>query len=456
MAAKPQGPTSAVASVRKVALAGFLGSVIEWYDFTLFGVAAALVFNGTFFPSLDPLNGTLAAFATFGLGFFARPLGGILLGNRADKIGRTKVLVASLLLMGVATVLIGALPSYQSIGVAAPVLLVALRLLQGVGAGGELGPAATMVAEYAPDEKRGFYASLVGSGVALGVGLAAGTFALVGRVMSDAAFLDWGWRIPFLLSAVMVAVALYIRLRIGETPVFEAITETNTAAAAPAVEVFRTYRKNFLVAVGGRFAEVGPTYVFNTFALSYVAANLGSATRSAALTGVTIAGALGIITIPAFGALSDRVGRRPVFIAGSVFVGLIAFPFFWLLNTGSAAAIWFAFILAIPLGVYVMFAVQCSYYPELFGTRARASGMSLARELTAPLIAGPSPFVAAALVAWTGSYWPVAGSIVLYAAISAISVYLGDETRGQNLALAWPEEERRLTEAAGGGAAARL
>lgn len=436
--------------MREVAFAGIIGSVIEWYDFTLYGIAAALVFSTLFFPKLDPVGGTLASFATLALGFFARPLGGIVLGNLGDKLGRTTVLVISLALMGLATTLIGVLPTYQSIGAGAPALLVLFRLLQGVGAGGELGPAATMVAEYAPVGKRGLYASLTGSGVAMGVALAAGIFALVQSLPKEQ-FLAWGWRIPFLLSAVIVVIGLYIRLRINEPPVFSAVKETRTVARVPAVEVLTVYRRNFLVALGARFAEVGPTYIFNTFAISYVATHLGPAGKSIATIGVAIAGALGIVSIPAFGALSDRVGRRPVFIGGAVFVALIAFPFFWLLDTGSTPGIWLAFVLAIPLGVYSMFAVECSYFVELFGTRVRASGISLAREISAPLIAGPGPFVAASLVAWTHSYWPVALLIIVMCVITVIAVYLGPETYMEDLSEAWSGEEKKLVSTAASG-----
>ena len=431
------------AMMGRVLFGGVVGSVIEWYDFTLYGIAAALVFSTLFFPKLDAAAGTLASFATLALGFFARPLGGIILGNIGDKVGRTTSLVFSLLLMGIGTTLIGVLPAYQTLGVGAPVLLVMLRLIQGLGAGGELGPAATMVAEYAPQAKRGLYASLTGSGVALGVALAAGVFGLVETLPKDQ-FIAWGWRIPFLLSAIIVGVGLYVRLRVPETPVFEPVLETNTEAKIPAVEVLRTYTKNFFVALGGRFAEVGPTYIFNTFAISYVATHVGTAAKGVATTGVAIAGAIGIVTIPAFGALSDRIGRRPVFIGGAVFVGIIAFPFFWLLDSGNTLAIWLAFILAIPFGVYVMFAVECSYFVELFGTRARASGISMARELSAPLIAGTGPIIAAALVAWQHSYWPVSVLIIVYAVITVVAIALGPETNHENLQTAWAEEDERL------------
>ena len=311
-------------SLWQVIGASVVGTVMEWYDFFIYGAAAALVFNQLFFPEFSPLAGTMAAFGTYALGFFARPVGGIIFGNLGDKIGRKAILVITLLLMGVATTLIGILPTFNQIGIWAAVLLLALRILQGLGAGAEFGGAVIMAAEYSPQDKRGLYASLPCTGVALGLLLSSGIFALF-RALPEDQFLAWGWRIPFLLSIVVVGVGLYVRLRIMETPVFTHVKETHTEVAVPAMEVVRSQTRNLLVAIGARFSENGNAYLVQTFALTYAATQLG-VPENTALLGVLISAALGLLAIPAFGALSDRVGRRLVYGAGSAFLLLFAFP----------------------------------------------------------------------------------------------------------------------------------
>src|SRR5215211_98633 len=305
-------------SLWQVIGASAIGTIMEWYDFFIFAASAALVFPALFFPEREPLTGTLLAFGTYGLGFFARPVGGIIFGNLGDKIGRKTVLVITLLLMGIATTLIGVLPTFERLGLWAAVLLIALRILQGLGAGAEFGGAVIMAAEYSPQGKRGLYASLPCTGVALGLLLSSGIFALFQSLPEDQ-FLAWGWRIPFLLSIVVVAVGLYVRLRILETPVFTHVKETHTEVQTPAMEVVRSQPRNLLVAIGARFSENGNAYIIQTFALTYVATKVG-VPQNTALLGVLISAALGLFAIPAYGALSDRVGRRPVYLAGSVFL----------------------------------------------------------------------------------------------------------------------------------------
>jgi MFS transporter, MHS family, shikimate and dehydroshikimate transport protein len=413
-------------SLWQVIGASVIGTIMEWYDFFIFAAAAALVFPALFFPEREPLTGTLLAFGTYGLGFFARPVGGIIFGNLGDKIGRKTVLVITLLLMGIATTLIGVLPTFERLGLWAAVLLIALRILQGLGAGAEFGGAVIMAAEYSPQGKRGLYASLPCTGVAIGLLLSSGVFSLF-AALPEEQFLAWGWRVPFLLSIVVVAVGLYVRLRILETPVFSQVKETNTEVGIPVLEVVRSQPRNLLVAIGARFSENGNAYIIQTFALTYVATQLGMS-DSVALTGVLISAAIGLFTIPFFGALSDRVGRRPVYLAGSVFLLLFAFPFFWLLNTEVPPLIWLAIILANGFGVYAMFSPQAAYFAELFDTRVRYSGIALAREISAPFAGGIAPFVATFLLSRTGSYWPIAVYMIVLSLITVVAVALGPET----------------------------
>ena len=413
-------------SLWQVIGASVIGTIMEWYDFFIFAAAAALVFPALFFPEREPLTGTLLAFGTYGLGFFARPVGGIIFGNLGDKIGRKTVLVITLLLMGIATTLIGVLPTFERLGLWAAVLLIALRILQGLGAGAEFGGAVIMAAEYSPQGKRGLYASLPCTGVAIGLLLSSGVFSLF-AALPEEQFLAWGWRVPFLLSIVVVAVGLYVRLRILETPVFSQVKETNTEVGIPVLEVVRSQPRNLLVAIGARFSENGNAYIIQTFTLTYVATQLGMS-DNVALRGVLIASAIGIFTIPLFGALSDRVGRRPVYMFGSAFLALFAFPFFWLLNTETSVLIWLAIVLANSVGVYSMFSPQAAYFAELFDTRVRYSGLALAREVSAPLAGGIAPFIATYLLSRTGTYWPIALYMIVLSLISLVALAFGPET----------------------------
>ena len=413
-------------SLWQVIGASVIGTIMEWYDFFIFAAAAALVFPALFFPEREPLTGTLLAFGTYGLGFFARPVGGIIFGNLGDKIGRKTVLVITLLLMGIATTLIGVLPTFERLGLWAAVLLIALRILQGLGAGAEFGGAVVMAAEYSPQGKRGLYASLPCTGVAIGLLLSSGVFSLF-AALPEEQFLAWGWRVPFLLSIVVVAVGLYVRLRILETPVFSQVKETNTEVGIPVLEVVRSQPRNLLVAIGARFSENGNAYIIQTFTLTYVATQLGMS-DNVALRGVLIASAIGIFTIPLFGALSDRVGRRPVYMFGSAFLALFAFPFFWLLNTETSVLIWLAIVLANSVGVYSMFSPQAAYFAELFDTRVRYSGLALAREISAPVAGGIAPFIATYLLSRTGTYWPIALYMIVLALISLVALAFGPET----------------------------
>ena len=407
-----------------------MGAMIEWYDFFLYGLAAAVVFNQLFFPSETPLAGTLTAFATFGVGFFFRPVGGMIFGHYGDKIGRKAILVLTLLIMGIATFLIGLLPTYDTIGILAPILLVVLRICQGIGVGGEWGGAALMVVEHAPDDRRGFFGSWPQMGSSAGNLLAAGSFAAVSSLPEEQ-FLTWGWRIPFLLSAILIAVGLFIRLKISETPAFQQMKEAGTEARMPLVDAVRTYPKSILLVIGMRFSENACGYIFSVFVLSYVTQQLGMSS-SVAYAGVMIAAAVQFFISPVYGALSDRVGRRPVYMFGAGFLVLLGFPFFWLLDTGVAAVIWLAIVLGFAVGNGAMFATQPAFFSELFGTSVRYSGVSLGYQVSAVFAGGLAPFIATALLAWAGSYWPVALYIMAVSLISFVSVYLATETfRGE-------------------------
>ncbi|HZP93664.1 MAG TPA: MFS transporter [Burkholderiales bacterium] len=415
------------ASLRRVFLASAVGSALEWYDFFIYGTAAALVFGELFFPKADPAVGTLLAFASFGVGFFARPFGGLVFGHLGDRIGRKPVLVITLLLVGGGTFLIGVLPTYESIGVWAPILLVVMRLVQGFGAGAEYGGAVIVAVEHAPPGKRGLFGSWAPIGVTIGILLANGVFAIFSS-LSREAFLSWGWRIPFLLSIVLIFVGLYIRARLSETPVFSEIASKNVVARSPVMEAVKKHPREFLVVVGARLAENGLGYLFPVFALNYMTQQL-HLPKPMILQANILAYAVQLFTIPFFSALSDRVGRRPVYMGGALFSAAFAFPFFLLVNTQAQPLIYLALVLAVAVGVGAMFGPQAAYFAELFGARLRYSGFAFARELGSILAGGPAPFVAAALLLYAGGQpWLVAGYMMLLALLTAAAVYIGPET----------------------------
>jgi metabolite-proton symporter len=408
-------------------MASAVGSALEWYDFFIYGTAAALVFGEIFFPKSDPTIGTLLAFATFGVGFVARPFGGLVFGHLGDRIGRKPVLVITLIMVGAGTFLIGLLPTYNSIGVWAPIMLVVLRLVQGFGAGAEYGGAVIMAVEHAPPGKRGLFGSFAPLGVTVGLLLANGVFALFAALPHEE-FVSWGWRVPFLLSIVLVLVGFYIRYRVSETPVFSEIAAKNAAARSPVIEAVKRHPREFLVVIGARLAENGLGYLFPVFALNYMTQQL-HLPKTMVLEGNMLAYTVQLLTIPLFSALSDRVGRRPVYMGGALFSAAFAFPFFMLVGTQSQPLIYFALILGISVGVAAMFGPQAAYFAELFGARLRYSGFAFARELGSILAGGPAPFIATALLLYAGGQpWLVAGYFVLLSLITAAAVYFGPET----------------------------
>ncbi len=417
--------------ITRVVLASFIGTSIEWYDFFLYGTAAALVFNRLFFPTLDPLAGTMASFATYAVGFFARPLGGIVFGHYGDRIGRRSMLVTTLTMMGLSTFLIGVLPTYDQIGVLAPVALTALRLVQGLGVGGEWGGAVVLVVEHGHRSRRGLYASSAQAGVPAGLLLANGIFAAVSALPSDQ-FLGWGWRVPFLAGVVLLGLGLFIRLHILETPLFARARAQGATSTRPLVDLVRNHPRNLLLAMGARFAENACFYVFTVFIYVY-AGGSGRSARDTILTGVILASALQLVSIPAFAALSDRLGRRPVYLAGALFLGLFAFPFFWLVDSGVPALIWLALALGLT-GVAAMYGPQAAFFAELFGTNVRYSGASLGSQLAAPFAGGLAPLIATALLGWSGGWpWPVALYMIAMVLITFTSVLLAAETARTDL-----------------------
>ncbi|WP_331453852.1 MFS transporter [Streptomyces sp. SS162] len=418
--------------------ASLIGTTIEWYDFFLYGSAAALVFNTLFFPTSDPLVGTLIAFVTYAIGFAARPLGGIVFGHFGDKIGRKKLLVLSLLMMGGATFAMGLLPTYETIGVWAPILLTVLRLVQGFALGGEWGGAVLIVSEHGGDRHRGFWASWPQAGAPGGNLLATGVLALLAAVQSEETFQSWGWRVPFLLSGLLVVIGLWIRVSVSESPVFLAAQAKAEAAAAegakeeaPVVEVFRRSWREVLAAIGTRFGENISYYILTSFLLVYVTVHLGLP-KSTALNAVLIGSAVHFVTIPLWGALSDRLGRRPVTLIGSVGMAVWAFVFFGLVDSGSFTVI----TLAVTAGLLLhgaMYGPQAAFISEMFDTKVRYSGASMGSQLASIIAGALAPIIAVELLKEYDSSVPIAVYLSVAAVVTTITVAVTRETLGRDL-----------------------
>jgi metabolite-proton symporter len=429
-------PTIPKTPIKKVVFASLIGTAVEWYDFFLYGSAAALIFGPLFFPSNDPATATLLAFGTYAVGFLARPLGGIIFGHFGDKLGRKKMLVTSLLLMGAATFAIGLLPTYATIGFAAPLLLVTCRLLQGFAVGGEWGGAVLMAAEHGDDRRRGFWSSWPQAGVPAGNLLSAAVLWVLATVQSDETFAAWGWRIPFLLSAVLVLVGLWVRLSIEESPLFAEAKAAREAAGptrAPIIEVLRNYPREVLIAMGLRIAENIGYYMFSIVVLTYLVTYQGMP-RSAALAGVLIGSGVQFVLTPLVGALSDRVGRRPLYLIGAAGTGGWAFVFFPLLNTGNQAVITLAIVIGLAFTT-LMYAPQAAFFSELFGTSVRYSGASLASQLASVFAGGLAPLISVALLGTVEEKNTLAVSIYvgIAAAITFVAALFAKETAGTSL-----------------------
>lgn len=410
-----------------VAMASFIGSTIEWYDFFLYGITSALVFGPLFFPGGNALTGTLLAFGTFAVGFVARPFGGVAAGHVGDRIGRKFVLVTTLLAMGISTTTIGLVPSYEKIGLAAPLLLVLLRIVQGLAVGGEWGGAALIAVEHAPENRRGLYGSFPQMGLPAGLCLATGGMELVSR-LPETAFLNWGWRIPFLFSGVLVIVGLLIRLRIEEPPVFKQVLESHRQARLPIVEAIRQYPRAIVLSAGLRFADNILYYVFTTFGLSYMTTHLGLPRRMV-LTAILIAAALELITNPIFGAISDKVGRKPVVMFGALVAFIAPFPFFLMVGTGNPRIILLAEILAITIAHAAVFAPMAAWFAEMFSPEVRYSGVTIGFQLGALIAGAPTPLIATTLLVRYGGFPPVAIFAMVAALITLICAVLARDAR---------------------------
>ncbi|WP_042357077.1 MFS transporter [Bacillus rubiinfantis] len=416
----------------KVLIASLVGSSIEWFDYFLYGTVSALVFNQLIFHSEDPAVGLMLAYASFALAFFIRPLGGIIFSHIGDKIGRKKTLVLTLTLMGGSTVLMGFLPTYEAIGVAAPILLVTLRLVQGVGLGGEWGGALLLAVEYAPKDRRGFFGSIPQMGVTIGMLL--GTIALsIMTLLPENAFMTWGWRVPFILSALLVIFGLWIRKGIDETPSFKKAKEKGEIAKIPFVETMRTHWKEVLIAVGAKVVETAPFYIFSTFIVSYATTQLGFS-RTLTLNTVTIATIVTTILIPIMGGLSDKFGRKKLYVGGTILMALYAFPYFWLLQQKSAALLVVATVLGLGIIWSPITAVLGTMFSEIFKSNVRYTGISLGYQIGAAVAGGTAPLVATALLAaYNNSYVPVALYIIFTSLISLVAVAAVRDRKNEEL-----------------------
>ncbi|MDQ6628715.1 MAG: MHS family MFS transporter [Pseudomonadota bacterium] len=413
-------------AIRRVVTSALVGATIEWYDFFLYGVVAGIVFNKLYFPPGDPVVATLLAYTTFAVGFVTRPLGGLIFGHFGDKIGRKSMLILTLMIMGVATFLIGLVPTYGQIGIAAPLLLLLLRVFQGIGLGGEWGGAVLMAYEYAPKEKRGFYASLPQIGLAIGLCMASGVVALLSSVLTDQQFLAWGWRIAFLISAIMVGVGLYIRLNIEETPEFAAVKARNEALRMPFADLLKRYPGNVLKGMGARYIDGVFFNVFAVFSIGYLTSTI-KITRTQALLGVMASALVMIFTIPFFGRLSDRIGRPKVYMWGSLVTAAAAFPAFWMIthSGGNVMLIWLAIV--IPFGIFyaAIYGPEAALFCDLFDAKVRYTGISFVYQFSGIFASGITPIVATALLkSGGGEPWQLCAYVLFAGVVSALSAAL--------------------------------
>lgn len=427
---RPEKPRN---TATRSAVGSLIGTSIEWYDYFLYGTAAAVVFSPLFFPDIDPIIGLMASFGTFAVGFLARPVGGLVAGHVGDRIGRKAMLVASLLIMGVGTTLIGALPTFAQIGYWAPILLLLLRVLQGFGAGAEWGGAALMSVEHATKNRRGFYGSFTQIGVPVGMLMATGAFTLTRALSGSEAFLSWGWRLPFLASAILVVVGFIIRIALEDPPKFKEMKEQNTVSEKPIVDVYRNEQRNLWLATGMRVSQNAVYYLYTVFAISYVARSLGS-DSNVTLIAVMISSAVGIFSTPLWAILSDKIGRRKLYIFGAIGSGIFTVPFFLFADTGNPFLIVIAMLLGVNFFHDAMYGPQAAYFSELFSTGVRYSGASISYSLGSVFGGGFSPLIATALLAaGGGNPWLIIVYFCILSAITAVCAYLAPETNRRDI-----------------------
>ncbi len=420
------------ANLRRATLASTAGSALEYFDFALYGLASALIFSKLFFSNLDPATALIASFATFGVGFLARPLGGLFFGTIGDKLGRKWVLVATIVLMGGASTLVGALPTYETIGVWAPILLVFLRLCQGFGAGAEQAGATVLMAEYSPVRSRGFFAALPFIGIQAGTLLAAGVFAVLGGLPEEV-LLGWAWRIPFLSSIVLILIALFIRLRLKESPTFVELEKHDQVEEHPMREIFGHSLGSMLRGIGLRMAENGGSYMFNSLAVAYATGTV-MVSKSIGPLAVAVASLIGMITVPLAGYISDRVGRVRVYRFGAVVMLLLAFPGWYLISLGNPALVILVIAVAIGFGVNTMLGAQCAMLPEMFGNKHRYLGVAISREFSAVIAGGLAGVLGAILIKQYGGSWvPLAIYAFVLATITLATTFIVPETRQRDL-----------------------
>jgi len=427
------------ADLHRAAWASSLGSALEYYDFALYSMASALIFGPLFFPSSDPSVGLLASFGTYFLGFAIRPVGGVVFGVLGDKLGRKFVLLCTVVLMGMASTLIGVLPTYASGGFWAPVMLIGLRLLQGLGAGAEQAGAAVLMTEYAPRERRGFFASLPFMGIQLGT-VAAALIYFVLLYNVDNVAQTWVWRLPFLLSVVIIAVAIWIRVKLKESPEFAKLEAKHQVTEKPLANLMANSMPNVLRVIGLRLAENGGSSIYQALAVSYIVGAVGLKGPVGALC-LVFAALLGAIVVPVAGALTDRYGRVIVYRSFAIFQLLVAFPVWWILSQGEIVSTIAAISIALGIGAWGMFGASGALLPELFGARHRYIGVSVAREASAVLAGGIAPFIGAALISWTTAYYgspkmawlPIAGYVAVLSLVTVFTTFITPETRGRDL-----------------------